>query len=85
MNAASKALLQILQRLRGNAFENDGSSPVFPLASPQLPAEPFDGPKYANRENKSRNPGISNYSSGYNSQDFSPSDDYGNYDAPQVS
>ncbi|KAK6139338.1 hypothetical protein DH2020_026919 [Rehmannia glutinosa] len=55
MNAAKNALLQVMQRLRANIFENDGSSST----------DAYDGQKYVHRDNRTRNPGYSNYSGGH--------------------
>lgn len=78
MNAAKSALLQVAQRLRANALESDVSSLPFPHS------EAFEGQKYVNRDNRTRNQGYSSYSSGYNTKNRPQTDSYGSYDDPQV-
>lgn len=77
-----------MQRLRANIFETDGSSSAFPIPAPSpslaTSTEPFDGQKYVNRDNRTRNPGYSTYSGGYSSKTLPPTDSYGNYDDSQV-
>lgn len=78
MNAARSALLQVAQRLRANALESDISSSPFPHP------EAFEGKKYVNRDNRTRNQGYSSYSNGYNTKNTPQTDSYGSYDDPQV-
>ncbi|KAL7091388.1 hypothetical protein ACP275_12G102600 [Erythranthe tilingii] len=80
-NAAKNALLQVMQRLRGNAFESDGNSSAFPTPAT---AEGFDGQKYVKHDNRTRNPRYSTYSGGYTSNTAPPADSYGSYDDSQV-
>ncbi|KAI3467323.1 hypothetical protein Pfo_023986 [Paulownia fortunei] len=86
LNAAKNALLQVMQRLRANIFETDGSSSAFPIPAPSLATstEAFDGQKYVNRDNRTRNPGYSTYSGGYSSKNLPPTDSYGSYDESQI-
>ncbi|KAK6159927.1 hypothetical protein DH2020_003308 [Rehmannia glutinosa] len=74
MNAAKNALLQVMQRLRANVFENDGSSST----------DAYDGQKYVHRDNRTRNPGYSNYSGGHTSKTLPPTQSYGSYDESQI-
>ncbi|KAL3823955.1 hypothetical protein ACJIZ3_019984 [Penstemon smallii] len=75
-NASTKALLQVMQRLRANTFETDGSAST----------DTFDGPRYVSRDGRTRNPGYSKNSGhgGYNSKTSAPADNYTNYDGSQV-
>lgn len=90
LNAAKNALLQVMQRLRANIFETDGSSSAFPIPPPvPVPSlatqtEAFEGQSYVNRDNRTRNQGYSTYSGGYSTETLPPTDSYGSFDDPQV-
>lgn len=78
-NVAANALLQVLMRLRANAFEMEGSFPAFSpgLSYAPMPASVPDGSRYGNRDNRSRRHGYSSYSGGHDYSDLSPRDSYG--------
>lgn len=78
-NVASNALLQILMRLRANTFEMEGAiAPFSPgLSYVPMSASMPDGPRYANRDNRSRRHGYSSYAGGHDYNDSSPTDSYG--------
>ncbi|KAL3631180.1 hypothetical protein CASFOL_024164 [Castilleja foliolosa] len=85
LNAAKNALLQVMQRLRGNMFESDGNLPSFQTPAPYATsADPYNGQKHGRRDNRTRNSEYSNYSGGYNSKNSPPTDSYGGYEEPQV-
>ncbi|GER32909.1 RNA-binding KH domain-containing protein [Striga asiatica] len=77
LNAAKNALLQVIQRLRTNTFETDGSLPAFSN-------DAFNGHKYVNRDNRTHNSGYSAYSGGYGSNNLPPTESYDSYDESQV-
>lgn len=78
-NVAGNALLQVLMRLRANTFEMEGAFGAFSpgLSYVPMPAIILDGPRYGNRDNRSRRHDYSSYSSGHDYNDLSPSDSYG--------
>ncbi|KAM3304250.1 RNA-binding KH domain-containing protein RCF3 isoform X1 [Capsicum chacoense] len=78
-NVASNALLQILMRLRANTFEMEGAIAPFSPGISYVPmsASMPDGPRYANRDNRSRRHGYSSYAGGHDYNDSSPTDSYG--------
>ncbi|KAL0332535.1 UNVERIFIED_CONTAM: RNA-binding KH domain-containing protein RCF3 [Sesamum calycinum] len=84
-HAAKNALLQVMQRLRTNVFENDGNASAFPIPAQSLATstETF-GQKYGTPDNRTRNPGYSTYSGGYSSKTLPSTGNYGNYDDSQV-
>ncbi|XP_057486104.1 KH domain-containing protein At4g18375-like [Actinidia eriantha] len=86
INVTSNALLQVTMRLKANVFEMEGALAAMPQAVPYLPVsiDTSDGPKYGNRDNKSRGRGYSTYSDGYDSPDLPPSDSYGSYGGSQT-
>ncbi|KAG8383079.1 hypothetical protein BUALT_Bualt05G0147300 [Buddleja alternifolia] len=86
INAAKNALLQVMQRLRANMFESEGNSSAYPLSAPYHPtaADEFDGPKYVNHDNRTRNQGYSTHSDGYNSKNLPPDDNYGSDENSQI-
>ena len=75
-------MLQVMQRLRANILESDGSSSAFPSLAP--PIEAFQGQAYVKRDNRMHNHVHSAYSGGYSSKTLPPTDNYGSYDDPQV-
>ncbi|XP_042052843.1 KH domain-containing protein HEN4-like [Salvia splendens] len=82
LNAAKNAMLQVMQRLRANILESDGSSSAFPILAP--PIEAFQGQAYVNRDNRMHNHVHSAYSGGYSSKTLPRTDNYGSYDDPQM-
>ncbi|KAL1551046.1 KH domain-containing protein HEN4-like [Salvia divinorum] len=82
LNAAKNAMLQVMQRLRANILESDGSSSAFPIHAP--PIEAFQGQTYVNRDNRMHNHVHSAYSGGYNTKTLPQTDNYGSYDDPQM-
>ncbi|KAI3452857.1 hypothetical protein Pfo_009520 [Paulownia fortunei] len=86
LSAAKNALLQVMQRLRANLFETEGSSSAFPLPAPYLPTstEEFDGSKYVNHDDITCNPGYSTYSGGYNSKTLPPANGYVSDEGSQI-
>ncbi|KAL6567699.1 hypothetical protein OROGR_001367 [Orobanche gracilis] len=85
LNAAVNALLQVMQRLRANIFENGESSSAFSMPTPYATStDSFKGQTFVNHNNRRRNPGYSAYSGGYSSKNLPPNDSCESYDEPQI-